>query len=133
MTTKYPVFTWDTYVAGRDGVSFGASGATTDPRRAVRDLSSALRDTAPGTNGVIFKATPAPFATARYEYSGLVARAHHDARSGCVTWSKHAATKQNPKTDQEPAVKPRYLRCHGPEGPGGRAGWSHDDVAADRA
>jgi hypothetical protein len=73
----YPVFTWDTYTAGRDGVAFGASGATTDPRRAVRDLGSALRDAPPGTSGVICKATPAPFGAAlNYSDTASLADSH---------------------------------------------------------
>jgi hypothetical protein len=88
MNVKRVVFTWDTYVPTRDGVTFGASGATTDRRRAIQALSDALQDAPPDTRGVVWKAELDLIGTSRYEYGGIIARAHHDAVSGCVTWSE---------------------------------------------
>jgi hypothetical protein len=88
MTQAPSVFSWDIYHADQDGVRFGPCGATTDRRRAVRALGDALRTSPVGTCGVIRKITPDPIGTLTYEYGGTVARAWHDAASGCVMWSR---------------------------------------------
>jgi hypothetical protein len=82
------VFTWDTYRLGSDGMTFGACGSTTDRRRAMQCLGDALRDAPAGACGVVFKVEVDPIGTAKYRYGGIIARAQHDASSGCVVWSK---------------------------------------------
>lgn len=85
-----PVYVWDTFHATRDGVEFGASGATTVQRNAIRALGAALRTEPPGTTGVVMNVELHPAKTATYTYGGIIARAQHDPASGCVTWSKGA-------------------------------------------
>jgi hypothetical protein len=81
------VFSWDTYRPASGGVTFGASGASTDRRRAMQNLGDALLDAPPGTRGVLWKVELDLIGTARYEYGGIIARAEHDPTSGSVTWS----------------------------------------------
>lgn len=83
------LFSWDTYLVTDKGVTFGASGATTDRRRAIRALGDTLRAAPVGTSGVIWKVELDSLGTAKYEYGGIIARAQH-APSGCVNWSKGA-------------------------------------------
>lgn len=86
------VYSWDTYEpvmseTDEAPVRFGAAGATTDGRRAVRALGRAIRCAPAGVSGVIWTVGLDPIGCARYEYGGIVGRARRDDGSGCVVWT----------------------------------------------